>query len=508
MTASPTDHGSPAEERRHLRVIGEPQAAPRRVVVIGGGIAGLAAAHALAVESAGRVTVTVLESSATVGGKLRVSDVAGIALDEGAEAMQATRPEAVTLAREVGLERDLVHPEVFRASLWTRGRLRPMPPTIMGVPTDLRALGASEVLTPRGLLRVPLEYARPATRFDDDVSIGAFVEARLGREVVDALVEPLLGGVYAGRADALSFAATVPALFRALRDEPSLLRAAQRTTQGGGRQAGARRGPMFAGIRGGVGRLPGAVAASLEVLGATVRTGTEVRSVHRLDDCWRIIVTAGKQHEVLEAEELIVAVPPHQASELLSHICPPAANDLGLIEMSSMAIVSLLYPAAAVPPLAGSGFLVPPTEGRVLKAANYATSKWDWIAREARTRRARKDAFVVIRTSVGRLGDESALQRDDDDLAAAIHTELAEAAGVSAAPAASRVTRWNQAIPQYATGHLRRVERIRGAISGVGNLEVCGAAYEGVGVAAVIGSARSAAREVLVRSDRRRVARV
>lgn len=508
MTIDPSGAQRQPAPRPNLRVVGEPQQKARRVVVVGGGIAGLSAAHALASESAGRVTVTVLEASDTVGGKLRVSELGGIAVDEGAEAMQATRPEAVSLARAVGLDRDIVHPDVFRAFLWTRGHLRTMPPTMMGVPTNLRALAASQVLTPAGLLRVPLEYARPSTRFDNDVSVGAFVESRLGREVVDTLVEPLLGGVYAGRADALSLAATVPALFRALRDESSLLRAAQRTVQGGGRQAGARRGPVFAGIRGGVGRLPIAVAENLAKLGAQVRTGAQVTSVHRVDECWRVIVSTGAEHEVLEAEELVLAVPPQYASELLTHICPPAANDLGLIDMSSMAIVSLAYPAAAVPPLPGSGFLVSPSERKVLKAANFATSKWDWIARQARTRRRRADAFVIIRTSVGRLGDEAALQRDDDDLTRAVHAELRQAVGVSAPPVASRVTRWLDGIPQYTTGHLRRVERIRSAVAGVENLEICGAAFDGVGVAAVIGSARAAARGVLVRSDRRATVRV
>lgn len=495
------DNSHMAGRPSHLRVVPDQAPPRRRVVVIGGGIAGLAAAHYVLAESQGDLAVTVLEAGDSVGGKLVTSEIAGVTLDAGAEAMQSTRPEAVSLARAVGLERDIVHPEVFGASLWLKDRLRPMPPSVMGVPTDLRALTASQVLSGGTLLRLPLEYARPATRFDGDVSVGAFVESRLGREVVETLVEPLLGGVYAGRADALSLEATVPMLFRELRGEPSLLRAAERTARGGGRRAGARRGPVFAGIRGGVGRLPVAVAADLTAGGATVRTGARVRSLHRVDDCWRIIVNPPDRQEVIEAEEIILAVPPHQASALLSHIAPPAANDLGLIDMSSMAIVTLAYPASAVAPLSGSGFLVPPTEGRTVKAANYATSKWDWIAREAHTRRRRDDALVVIRTSVGRMGDDDAIDRDDADLAADVHAELAEAVGISRAPLDRMVTRWRDAIPQYATGHVRRVERIRASVAGVEGLEICGAAFDGVGVAAVIGSARGAARAVLARAQ-------
>ncbi len=486
--------------RPSLRVVPQQRSPRRRVVVIGGGIAGLAAAHTIATENT-EIAVTVLESGPAVGGKLRTAELAGVTLDAGAEAMQCTRPEAVGLARAVGLDRDIVHPEVFGASLWLRDRLRPMPPTVMGIPTDLRALTAAQVLGARTLLRMPMEYARPATRFDADVSVGAFVESRLGREVVDTLVEPLLGGVYAGRADALSLAATVPALFRELRDEPSLLRAAQRTARGGGRKAGARRGPVFAGLRGGVGRLPEAVAADLSARGAVVRTDAAVRSIHRVDECWRVIVDLGSGPEVMEAEDVVLAVPPPQASELLTHISPSAGNDLGLIDMSSMAIVTLAYPADGVAALSGSGFLVPPSQGRVLKAANYATSKWDWIAREARTRRGRADSLVVIRASVGRLGDDASLGRDDAGLVSDVHAELCEAVGISGAPVDHLVTRWDDAIPQYATGHVRRVERIRAAVAGIDGLEICGAAFDGVGVAAVIGSARTAARGVLARAE-------
>ena len=502
MSVIPSDDDvSMRTSRPNLRVVPDPRRPRRRVVVIGGGIAGLAAAHFLSTESRGALDVTVLEGSDAVGGKLATAEVAGVTLDIGAEAMQSTRPEAVSLARAAGLDRDIVHPEVFGASLWLRGRLRRMPPSVMGVPTDLRALAAAQVLSTRSLLGLPLEYGRSATRFDNDVSVGAYVESRLGREVVDTLVEPLLGGVYAGRADALSLEATVPMLFRELRGESSLLRAAARTARGGGRKAGARRGPIFAGIRGGVGRLPQAVAADLVSLGASVRTGSRVRSIHRVDDCWRIIVNPVDRQEVIEAEEIVLAVPPHHASELLAHISPPASNDLGLIGLSSMAIVTMAYPAEAVAPMSGSGFLVPPSENRTLKAANYATSKWDWIAREAGTRRKGEGGLVVIRASVGRLGEADAIDRDDAQLVADVHSELSEAVGVSALPVDHLVTRWRDAIPQYATGHVRRVERIRSVVAGVEGLEICGAAFDGVGVASVIGSARTAARAVLERAE-------
>jgi oxygen-dependent protoporphyrinogen oxidase len=492
-----------------------------RVCVIGGGIAGLSAAHTVLTDATSPVSVTVLEAGPRVGGKLQSGTVAGVPIDVGAEAMQATRPEAVSLARAVGLDRDIVHPEVFGASLWTRGRLRRMPPSVMGIPTDLRALTASGILPLSAVLRLPKEYRMPPTAFENDVSVGAYVESRLGREVVDALVEPVLAGVYAGRADALSMEATVPALFRELQNQTSLLRAAEFTASGGGRKAGARKGPVFAGVRGGVGRLPQAVADDLTSLGAEVRMNAEVRSLHRFDDHWRIIVEpAGEQQSggqgrpreesrnrlVIEAEEVILAVPAPQASRLLTHICPPVANDLGLIDMSSMAVVSMAYPAADVGPMTGSGFLVPPSENRTVKAANYASRKWDWVSRAARTRRGDPDSLVMIRASVGRLGEEESLQLDDQELAGLVHDDLSAAIGISSPPVDFHVTRWTDAIPQYATGHVRRVERIRSAVQGVPGLELCGATFDGVGVAAVIGSARFAAHSVLEQLAERQVA--
>ena len=188
----------------------------RHVVVVGGGIAGLAAAWTLH-EEAGRggpaLRVTVLEATGQVGGKLRVSDLAGVAVDEGAESLLLRRPEAVDLARAAGLGADLEDAATTSASVWTRGRMLPLPrATVMGVPSDLRSLAASGLLTGRELSRVPVDSWLPRTRTGDDVSVGRYVAARMGRAVVDRLVEPLLGGVYAGRADDLSLEATLPQL--------------------------------------------------------------------------------------------------------------------------------------------------------------------------------------------------------------------------------------------------------------------------------------------------------
>ena len=216
------------------------------MVVVGGGVSGLAAAHRLR-QRLPEADIVVLEASPRVGGSLRTAEVGGVVVDVGAEAMLNRRPEAVDLAREIGLGEDLVHPATISANLWTRGRLVPMPRTLMGVPLDLR--GLEGVISPKGIARAAMDAVLPPTHLgDDDISVGDLVEHRLGKEVVDRLVEPLLGGVYAGHAREISARAAVPQLVAVLGDDRSLSRAAAAATPPPSEDAP----PVFAGIRGGV----------------------------------------------------------------------------------------------------------------------------------------------------------------------------------------------------------------------------------------------------------------
>jgi protoporphyrinogen/coproporphyrinogen III oxidase len=460
--------------------------ADRHVVVVGGGISGLAAALELGRAAAAHrsaVRVTVLEGSDRVGGKLRVSDVGGLAVDEGAEALLLRRPEGTALATEAGLGPDLVAASTTAAAVWTRGRLRPLPRgTVMGVPTDLRALAASGLLTPLELARVPVDDWLPRPVIGDDVPVGRLVAARMGRAVVDRLVEPLLGGVYAGHADLLSLEATVPQLAAHVRREDSLL-AAARAARGDAPPTDA---PVFGALRGGLGRLPDAVARATR---ADIRLGTTARELRRTPEGWALTVGSARAPEQLLADGVVLAVPGAPAARLLRAEVPAAATDVGAIAYASMAIVTLALPPGATLP-SGSGFLVPPVDGRLVKAATFTTNKWSWYADEGAT-------GPVVRLSVGRLGEEATLQRDDAELVDRAWRELVEAVGPLPAPLDSRVTRWGGALPQYAVGHLSRVERIRAAVGLHPGLVVCGAAYDGIGVPACVASGQQAARELL-----------
>ncbi|GII54547.1 protoporphyrinogen oxidase [Planotetraspora thailandica] len=454
------------------------------MVVVGAGIAGLAAAWHLSRADPG-VEITVLDGASRIGGKLYASEVGGVQVDAGAEAMLARRPEGKELARQAGLGEALVHPGTTQAGILSRGSVRPLPKGhVMGVPSDVMALARTGILSPGGLARVSLDEVLPPTTVPTDVSVGAYVGARVGGEVVDRLIEPLLGGVYAGRADMLSLDATMPAVAAAARTERSLLRAARDLAAKTPKDAG----PVFTTLRQGLGGLPEAVARAS---GARIRTGVMVRGLTRTPDGWRLVTGPTRDEEVVDADAVIVAVPATPAARLLEREVPKAAAELARIEYASMAIVTLAYPRSAFPePPAGSGYLVPSVEGRPVKAVTFATTKWPHLA-EA------DPNLVIVRCSIGRLGEEAVLQRDDAELVAFAMNEMTEIMGVRGLPIDSRVTRWGGGLPQYDVGHLDRIARVRAAVAAQPGLAVCGAAYDGVGIPACAASGRTAATRVL-----------
>lgn len=466
--------------------------AVRHVIVVGGGISGLAAAWYL-VRSHPDVSVTVLESAPATGGKLAVSDVAGIAVDEGAESFVASRPEALQLARDVGLETELIAPAEFRGRLYSNGRPRRVPRgQFMGIPTDLRALAASGIMSLPGLLRVPMDRTLAASELADDVAVGELVSARVGREIVDRMVEPLLAGVYAGRADELSMAATMPALFREMRQERSILAATRRIAGGGMAAAGARRGVPYRGVVGGVGRVPGAMAAALVGNGAQIRTRTTVRALQRTGRGWRVELGPASRPEFLEADAVIVATPASPAAKLLADVAPAAAMELSEIGAASVAVIAMAFRAEDVTsPIRGSGLLVPPIEGRMVSAVTYLDRKWGWLGEAAE-----RAGLRLLRVTMGRHREPEVLQRSDEELVALARLDLALLLGIRGIPVDTRVTRWGGALPQYAVGHRRRVERIALGLGDLPTLALCGSSYEGVGVAACVATAYEATQRV------------
>lgn len=447
-----------------------------RLVVVGAGISGLAAAWAAA--EAG-LDVLVIEAAARVGGKLQVGEVAGIPVDVGAEAVLTVRPEALELIDALGLTGERIAPSTLGARVRAGGRTAPLPSgTTMGVPSDLEALRASGLLSDAGFAAVEAEATLPPLPpLEGDVAVRALVRERMGDEVVDRLVQPLLGGVYAGRADALSLAATVPALHARLTAGGSLLEAA-RPAGAGTRAADG----VFTTLRGGLGRLPEALAASGRF---EVRTSVTVRAIRRTPGGFALDCGSRADSETIECEAVVVAAPAAKAARLLAELAPAAAGELAAIQSASMAIVTFAFDGVELPP--GSGVLVASGERMAVKATTLSSQKWP----------LETGGLSVLRASVGRSDEPHALRLDDADLTELVRRELGPLLGVTAAPVDSVVTRWGGGLPQYAVGHLDAVARIRAAVAEVPGLAVCGAAYDGVGIPACIASARAAVARIV-----------
>ena len=450
---------------------------PLRVVVVGGGIAGLVAAHELVGLGAG---VTVREASERLGGKIHTATFAGAPLDVGPDAFLARRPEAVELCRELGLEAELVAPATGAAFVWVGGDLRPLPAaTVLGVPTRLGPLVRSRVLSPLGVFRAALEPLVPGRPLVADEAVGALVRRRFGTEVQRRLVDPLVGGISAGDTDRLSVEVVAPQLAAAARRHRSL---------GAGVRAGAGQTPAegspFLTLAGGLGRLVEALAERLAVTGADLRPADPVESIERGPDGGYVV--EGRSGST-NADAVVVAIPAPVAARLLAPHVPRASATLAAIEDASVTLVALAYPRAAVARrLDGSGFVVARGEGRLMTACSWTSSKWAHVASGDR---------VVLRISAGRVGDDRADHLSDDALVAALRLELAEAIGVVAPPSEVAVTRWPRAFPQYAPGHRDRIAAVEAELAErLPGVTLAGAALAGVGLPACIGSGRAAAR--------------
>ncbi|GAB2623169.1 protoporphyrinogen oxidase [Paractinoplanes abujensis] len=499
----------------------------KRVAVIGGGIAGLAAAVRLRDLTPPDTEIIVYEQSGALGGKLRTGELAGVTVERGAESFLMTGSDgaesaAVGLVKRLGLERALVHPQRVPAALALGGRLAPMPAgTLVGVPSDPATLGDLA----RAEAGHDADGGRPLLAEGQDVAVGVLVRERYGPEVVDRLVDPMLGGVYAGRADRLSLEVTMPQLAATARVEHTLSGAVRAAQAASKRVPGQ---PVFGALEGGLSRLVGAAATAS---GARISMGLPVREIARTPHGWRLLlgpvaappgfspspeaaspdlsalsaragsgadrapagsgsppsrelVDDGWAPQTDDVDAVVLAVPARPSARLLTRVAPDAAAAIGELNYASVALVALaLPPGTELPAL--SGFLVPPSEGTLVKAATFVTRKW-----------ARPEGSpVIVRVSLGRAGEEERLQFDDAVLTERAHRELGDLLGVALpAPVATWVQRWGGGLPQYTPGHRERLAAARAGLPP--GLALAGAAFDGVGIPACVASGERAAEDV------------
>jgi protoporphyrinogen/coproporphyrinogen III oxidase len=473
-----------------------------RVVVVGGGVAGLAAAWELTGGAEPRPDapdVVVLESSERLGGALRTMSLAGRPVDLGPDGFLGRRPEAATLCGEVGIADDLVPIAASGASVWARRRLRRLPEgLVMGIPTRWWPTARSGTLGLRGRLGLARDAVlpRPDVRGPiGDRSVGPLVGRKLGRRVVETLVDPLMGGIYAGSVDDMSAAAVFPPLLAAAQRRGGLMRAlraevratAGASSAGGGTGTADEAPPLFWSIRGGMTTLIDALADGLASRGVDIRLGTAAEHLERTGGGWRVTTTRA----ALEADGVVLASPAPVTATLLRQHDEEAAALLDAIDYASVVLVTFRVGVDDVPPLEGTGFLVPRQDrsgrgrdGWAVTACTYLDRKWPHLAR---------DAEVLLRVSLGRAGDTRAASWDDEEVRERAWEELGLLLGVSAQPADAVVTRFPRALPQYRVHHLLRTAGVEAAAARLGRLAVAGAAYRGVGIPACVASGRAAA---------------
>ena len=440
------------------------------VAIVGGGIAGLAAAYELRTRG---VSVQVLEAGARPGGVITTERVDGWVIDGGPDAMLVQKPAAVALCRELGLGDRLISTLTPRTAYVMRdGRLHPLAEgSFLGFPLRFGALARSSLFTIGGKLRLASELLIPGYRGDEDESIGAFVRRRFGEEAVDYLAEPLLAGIHAGDVEQLSMRALFPRLLEAERQSGSVLRSFRALHVTPSPQG------AFVSLPGGTGELIDALAATLPGI---VRTHTRVTELRRAESLV-LETSAGRT----EARAVILAVPAYVAGSLLRAFDTTLAAYCDAVPYASTATVAFGYRREQVAhPMQGSGFVVPRVERTPLLAGTWVTSKWPGRAPEG---------HVLLRAFLGGGRDPQRLEDSDEELVETAREELTTLLGISGDPVITRLFRWTRQSPQYEVGHLQRVAAIDDHLSSLPGVFVTGSGFRAIGIPDCIADARAMA---------------
>jgi len=447
---------------------------PPHVIVVGGGIAGIGAARRLA---AAGVAVTVVEAGDRLGGCVRSVPFAGHRIDVGAEGLHAAAAEPLELARELGLGESLV--PARRAVTWiaTDRGLRALPDGVGPAgPTRIGPLVRARLLSPGGIARAALEPFVPRSRDLGDVAVGTALGRRFGSQVVDRVVEPLLGGLHAGDLERLSLRSATPQLAALLDRHRSVVLAARARAGNTG----------LVTLRDGLTSLFEGFATQFT---GRILLDTAVATVIRDPGGARRYLVRSTDGTPYPADAVVVATPVTPAN-LLAGLDPGLPALLRPFRAASLGIVLLAYPATVgrLPALAGTGLLVPASAGRHLKSATFLTTKWPHLATDER---------VLIRASVGRIGDDRLAGLDDAALVAAVRHDLADLVGIETAPSDVTVVRWPDRMPQLEVGHRQRLDDLTVRLAAHPGVVVAGAAFDGVGIAAALRSGTGAADRVL-----------
>jgi oxygen-dependent protoporphyrinogen oxidase len=466
-----------------------------KVIVIGGGIAGLSAGYYLqkkALQNGLELDLSLLEAGKDWGGKITTDRHEGFVIEGGPDTFLATKPAGVALCRELGLEARLhgTNPDQRNTYVLHRGELEPLPDGLtMMIPTRFGPMIRTGLLSWLAKARMGLDFILPPQPPNGDESLGAFVSRRLGRDAYERLIEPLMSGIYAGDGDRLSLQSTFPYLREMELEYGGLVKGAlairrKRAKNGRTKQKGSR--SIFLTPRSGLAEIIEALVKCLKGAGANLRTGATVKRVAKFEDGYQVELVNG---EVLAAEGVILATPAYISGELLAGVNPQLCQDLQSIPYVSTATISLAYRESDLPrPLDGYGYVIPRREGRRALACTWTSTKFSHRA---------PDGYALVRVFVGRAGQEQDIPQDEAGLLAIAQEELSLTLGISSQPVYSRVYYWDKAMPQYNLGHPQRLERIEAALEKLPGLALAGNGYHGIGIPDCIHSGEVAAGRVL-----------
>ncbi|MEX2653261.1 MAG: protoporphyrinogen oxidase [Acidimicrobiia bacterium] len=453
-----------------------------QVVVVGGGISGLAAAHRL--QTAG-VRVVVVEESPRLGGKVLTEHVDGFLVEGGPDSFVAAKGAVLGLAEELGLTTRVIssRSEHRGSFVWWQGRLHPLPEgLLLMAPSRLGPLLGSSLLSWKGKLRVLADLVLPRTRHDGDESLESFVVRRFGREVLDRIAEPLIAGIHAAEPATMSLRASFPRFMDMERRHRSLILAARSAASGPAITNGL---SYFASFEDGMGELSEALVKKL--VHADLRTGVAVTRL--TDDAsggYRLRLSDGTE---VFARGVVLATPARASAELLSEMAPEAATALAGIRQVSTSTVTLAFRTREIPRLSGSGFVVPSAARRRIMGVSYLSQKWEG--------RVPNPQFTLLRTFVGGPAGQELARDDPERLQAVVQEELEALVGISARPVLARAHSWEGGLHQYTLGHVERVERAESALASRPGLALAGAAFHGIGLNECIDSGRRAAETML-----------
>ncbi|MBI3024802.1 MAG: protoporphyrinogen oxidase [Candidatus Tectomicrobia bacterium] len=449
----------------------------RRAVVLGGGVAGLAACLRLlqgARERGLPLEVVLLEASPRVGGAIETARAGGCLLEKGPDCFLSVKPEGVALCRELGLEGQLIgtRPECRRSFILRGGRLYPVTAGFyLLAPSSLTSFATSPVFSPLGKLRMALDLVLPRRRGAGDESLASFVRRRLGREALDRMAQPMVAGIYAADPEELSLEATMPQFLEMERRHRSVILALRRRVAQA-RGAAAASGPryaLFLSLAGGMETLVEALRERL--LGASLRCGARATGLRREGGRWRVGLEGGGE---LEADALCAALPAHAGSKLFGEVSPRLSALLGGIPYGSVATLNLVFRRDRVAhPLDGMGFVVPAAEGRPLMACSFSSSKFAGRAPEGK---------VLLRAFAGGARGGEALALAEGELIRRLVEDLRPMLGVSGEPEEALLQRYGRAMPHYTVGHLGRVEEMERLAAELPGVALAGSAYRGVGI--------------------------